>query len=86
MLLVLNLHVWCKIIDGNDSLSNHIYYGTVYCSPTCSFDNLVSWCSSIHNTFYSFYRKLELTVLHSNKIKPFYAYVNSRIHSRPVSP
>ena len=33
----------------------------------------------------AFYRKLRLTELHSNKIRLFYAYVNSRIHSRPAS-
>ena len=42
--------VWCTITDGNDSLSNLIYYGTVYCPPTCSFDNLVSWYSPVHYT------------------------------------
>ena len=45
--------MWCKIIDGNYSLSNPIYLGTIYRFSTCSFDNLVSWCSSLHNTLFS---------------------------------
>ena len=32
------------------------------------------------------YREIELTVLHSNNIRSFYAYVNSCISSRPASP
>ena len=34
----------------------------------------------------AFYCELELTVLHSNNIRSFYAYVNSHIRPRPVSP
>ena len=36
--------------------------------------------------FKAFYRKLELTVLYTHTVRSFYAYVNSRIHSRPASP
>ena len=34
----------------------------------------------------AFHPKLELTVLHSNNIRSFYAYVNYCIHPRPASP
>ena len=45
--------VWCMFITNTDCANNPIYIGTVYRSPTCSFDNLKLWCESVHNYFFT---------------------------------